>query len=79
MIKIFFFFDLIFFDILDLVVESKYVVFFNGLLCGVDEVGCGFWVGLVVIVVVILDYENVLDGLIDFKKLMEVKWEEFYV
>lgn len=44
------------------------------LIVGVDEVGWGFFVGDVVIVVVVLDFVKFIKGLIDFKKFSEKKW-----
>lgn len=43
------------------------------LIVGVDEVGCGLLVGDVVIVVVILDFNYFIEGLVDLKKLSEKK------
>lgn len=46
---------------------------------GVDEVGRGFFVGFVVVVVVILkEYIEELDEINDFKKLIEKKREKLY-
>lgn len=46
-------------------------MFFNRdvLICGIDEVGCGFLVGLVVVCVVILEKNYYYIGLDDFKKV----------
>ncbi|MEL7527481.1 MAG: ribonuclease HII, partial [Pseudomonadota bacterium] len=64
-------FDLPFPDNPDLAVERQHAAAFNSALCGVDEAGRGPWAGPVVTAAVILDYDNVPDGLDDSKKLTE--------
>lgn len=53
-------------------IEFEYV-FIYCLIVGIDEVGWGFWVGLVVVVVVIFDLDCIFEGFNDLKKLSEVK------
>lgn len=45
---------------------------------GVDEVGCGFLVGLVMVVVVILYLDCIFEGLNDLKKFGKKCCEVFY-
>ncbi|MBO6508587.1 MAG: ribonuclease HII [Roseibium sp.] len=71
-------FDLAFGDRPDLKLERKHAATFDGLICGVDEAGRGPWAGPVVTAAVILDYENVPEGLDDSKKLTEEKREELF-
>ncbi|MES0809574.1 ribonuclease HII [Roseibium sp. SCPC15] len=71
-------FDLRFPDSPDLDLERRHAASFNGLLCGVDEAGRGPWAGPVVTAAVILDYDNVPEGLDDSKKLTEAKREELF-
>lgn len=71
-------FDLAFGDRPDLDLERKHALTFDGLFCGVDEAGRGPWAGPVVTAAVILDYDNVPDGLDDSKKLTETKREELF-
>ncbi|MEO0977293.1 MAG: ribonuclease HII [Pseudomonadota bacterium] len=71
-------FDLPFPDNPDLAVERQHAAAFNGALCGVDEAGRGPWAGPVVTAAVILDYDNVPDGLDDSKKLSEARREELF-
>lgn len=49
----------------------EFVYLYIYLVVGVDEVGCGFLVGVVVIVVVIFDLVKLIVGLNDFKKFSE--------
>lgn len=49
----------------------EFVYLYIYLVVGVDEVGCGLLVGVVVIVVVIFDLVCLIVGLNDFKKLFE--------
>lgn len=49
----------------------EFVYLYMYLVVGVDEVGCGLLVGVVVIVVVIFDLVCLIVGLNDFKKLSE--------
>lgn len=51
---------------------------YNGLVCGVDEVGRGPWAGPVLAAAVILDPANTPDGLNDSKKLTKKKREALY-
>lgn len=51
----------------------EFVYFDVKFIVGVDEVGRGLLVGVVVIVVVILDLNNLIEGLVDLKKLSEKK------
>lgn len=71
-------FDLAFPDSPDLTLEQRHAASFHGRLCGVDEAGRGPWAGPVVTAAVILDYEQVPDGLNDSKKLTEAKREELF-
>lgn len=71
-------FDLAFGDRPDLKLERKHAAPFDGLISGVDEAGRGPWAGPVVTAAVILDYENVPEGLDDSKKLTEEKREELF-
>lgn len=71
-------FDLAFPDSPDLALEQRHAASFHGRLCGVDEAGRGPWAGPVVTAAVILDYEQVPDGLNDSKKLTEAKREELF-
>lgn len=50
----------------------------GGLVCGVDEVGRGPWAGPVLTAAVILDPDNIPDGLNDSKKLTRKKREALY-
>lgn len=68
-------FDLHFPDAPDAVLERKHAAAFDGLLAGVDEAGRGPWAGPVVTAAVILDHDNLPDGLNDSKKLTEAKRE----
>lgn len=49
-----------------------------GRVCGVDEVGRGPWAGPVLTAAVILDPDNIPDGLNDSKKLSQKKREALY-
>ncbi|MBN9669162.1 ribonuclease HII [Roseibium aggregatum] len=71
-------FDLAFGDSPDPELERRHAATFNGLLCGVDEAGRGPWAGPVVTAAVILDYDNLPDGLNDSKKLTEARREELF-
>lgn len=71
-------FDLPFPDSPDLDLERRHAASFNGALCGVDEAGRGPWAGPVVTAAVLLDYDNVPDGLNDSKKLTEARREELF-
>ncbi|ASP36260.1 ribonuclease HII [Labrenzia sp. VG12] len=71
-------FDLAFPDSPDLKIERKHAQAFNGRLCGVDEAGRGPWAGPVVTAAVILDYDNLPEGLNDSKKLTEARREELF-
>lgn len=51
---------------------------FDGLICGVDEVGRGPWAGPVLTAAVILDPDNIPPGLNDSKKLTAKKREALY-
>ncbi len=51
---------------------------FGGLVCGVDEVGRGPWAGPVFTAAVVLDPDNIPDGLNDSKKLTRKKREALY-
>lgn len=50
----------------------------GGLVCGVDEVGRGPWAGPVLTAAVILNPDNIPDGLNDSKKLTRKKREALY-
>lgn len=50
----------------------------SGIVCGVDEVGRGPWAGPVLTAAVILDPDNIPDGLNDSKKLTKKKREALY-
>lgn len=56
----------------------EFVYLYMQLVVGVDEVGCGLLVGVVVIVVVIFDLVCLIVGLNDFKKLSEKCCLVFY-
>lgn len=71
-------FDLSFPDSPDIALERSHAAAFDGKLCGVDEAGRGPWAGPVVTAAVILDYDQVPDGLNDSKKLTEAKREELF-
>ncbi|WP_282044714.1 ribonuclease HII [Roseibium album] len=71
-------FDLPFPESPDLWIEQRHAASFHGRLCGVDEAGRGPWAGPVVTAAVILDYDNVPDGLDDSKKLTEARREELF-
>lgn len=71
-------FDLPFPEKPDPVLEQRHAATFNGALCGVDEAGRGPWAGPVVTAAVILDYDNLPDGLDDSKKLTEARREELF-
>ncbi|WP_421981686.1 ribonuclease HII [Roseibium sp.] len=71
-------FDLHFPDSPDFELERRHAAAFNGALCGVDEAGRGPWAGPVVTAAVVLDYDNLPDGLNDSKKLTEAKREELF-
>lgn len=71
-------FDLPFPDSPDPELERRHAAAFNGALCGVDEAGRGPWAGPVVTAAVVLDYDNLPDGLNDSKKLTEAKREELF-
>ncbi|WP_417685347.1 ribonuclease HII [Roseibium sp.] len=71
-------FDLPFGDAPDLALERQHAAAFDGLLAGVDEAGRGPWAGPVVTAAVILDYDNLPDGLNDSKKLTEAKREALF-
>ena len=71
-------FDLPFGDTPDLALERRHAAAFDGLLAGVDEAGRGPWAGPVVTAAVILDYDNVPEGLNDSKKLTEAKREVLF-
>lgn len=47
-------------------------------MCGVDEVGCGLFVGLVVVVVVIFDLVWLIDGFDDLKVFFVKKCDLLY-
>lgn len=68
-------FDLPFPDAPDPRLERKHAAAFDGLMCGVDEAGRGPWAGPVVTAAVILDHDNLPEGLNDSKKLSEAKRE----
>ncbi len=55
--------------------ESKYI---NSIIAGVDEVGRGPWAGPVVASAVILDQDNIPEGINDSKKLSESKRERIF-
>ncbi|WP_289032573.1 ribonuclease HII [uncultured Roseibium sp.] len=71
-------FDLPFPDAPDARVERRHAASFDGLLAGVDEAGRGPWAGPVVTAAVILDYDNLPEGLNDSKKLTEAKREALF-
>ncbi|WP_420335918.1 ribonuclease HII [Roseibium sp.] len=71
-------FDLPFPDSPDLKLERRHADAFGGALCGVDEAGRGPWAGPVVTAAVVLDYDNLPDGLDDSKKLTEARREELF-
>lgn len=49
------------------------LIILEGFVCGIDEVGWGLFVGLVVVVVVIFDLVRLIFGLNDLKKFSEKK------
>ncbi|TYC62417.1 ribonuclease HII [Rhodobacterales bacterium] len=71
-------FDLAFGEAPDPVLERRHAGSFDGRLCGVDEAGRGPWAGPVVTAAVVLDYDNLPDGLNDSKKLTEARREDLY-
>nr|WP_319386103.1 ribonuclease HII [uncultured Roseibium sp.] len=71
-------FDLPFPDTPDAELERRHAAVFDGALCGVDEAGRGPWAGPVVTAAVVLDYDNLPEGLDDSKKLTEAKREDLY-
>ena len=71
-------FDLSFPESPELKLERAHALTFPGGLCGVDEAGRGPWAGPVVTAAVVLDYDNVPEGLNDSKKLTEVRREELF-
>jgi ribonuclease HII len=71
-------FDLPFPDAPDTALERKHAAAFDGLICGVDEAGRGPWAGPVVTAAVILDYDQLPEGLNDSKKLTEAKREALF-
>lgn len=58
----------------DLSLEEK----FSGIVVGIDEAGRGPWAGPVVAGAVILDRNNIADGINDSKKLSKAKREELF-
>ncbi len=58
--------------------EAALMERYGGLVAGVDEAGRGPWAGPVVAACVILDPDNIPDGLNDSKKLTELQREERY-
>ena len=71
-------FDLPFPETPDPVLEQQHAATFKNALCGVDEAGRGPWAGPVVTAAVILDYDNLPDGLDDSKKLTETRRDELF-
>ena len=59
---------------MDLVIESNY----QGIIAGVDEAGRGPLAGPVVAAAVIVDQDNLIEGIKDSKKLSKSKREELY-
>lgn len=67
-----------FMSLLDYYFEELVVLCGVFVVVGVDEVGCGFLVGLVMVVVVILYFDCIFEGLNDLKKLSKKCCEVFY-
>ena len=65
-------------DTPDFEIEKRAIVSGAKLVAGVDEVGRGPLAGPVVAAAVILDPENIPDGLNDSKKLSEIRREEMF-
>ena len=60
---------------MDLSIESNY----QGVVAGIDEAGRGALAGPVVAAAVIIDQNNLIEGIKDSKKLSKNKREELYV